>query len=176
MSTDAPVAVNEQTTGAGLRIRGQKVLLDMDLAQLYGVETSVLVRAVRRNPERFPADFMVQLSKAEFEELKSQSGIARDWGKRRTPPYLFTEQGAAMLSSVLRTQQAAQVNVEIVRTFVQQCGPPATTHELEQRLDTMQQRYDAQFQLVMEAIQRLAQVQEKPRHPMGFRTESTSVE
>lgn len=166
----------EHITNAVLLMRGQKVLLDMDLAQLYGVETRVLVQAVRRNPERFPSDFVVQLTKAEFAELKSQSGVARDWGRRRTPPYLFTEQGAAMLSSVLRTQQAAQVNVEIVRTFVQQCGPPATTEDLEQRLDTMQQRYDAQFQLVMEAIQRLAQVQEKPRRPMGFRTESTSVE
>src|SRR6266851_9363592 len=98
-------------------IRGEKVMLDSDLAELYGVETRVLVQAVKRNNERFPDDFMFQLTEAEFENLRSQS-VMSSWGGRRYPPYAFTELGTAMLSTVLRSKQALQVNIAIMRTFV----------------------------------------------------------
>ena len=93
-------------------------MLDADLAELYAVETGQLNRAVKRNPERFPKDFMFQLSDQEFTDLKCQSGISRSWGGRRTPPFAFSEQGVAMLSSVLRSKEAALVNIEIMRAFV----------------------------------------------------------
>src|SRR5439155_22117448 len=98
-----------------LRLRGQNVLLDADLAALYQVETKNLVRAVKRNPERFPEDFMFQLSKVELHNLRCQFGTSRSWGGRRYQPYAFTEQGVAMLSSVLTSHRAAKTNVEIMR-------------------------------------------------------------
>ncbi|MDD5501574.1 MAG: ORF6N domain-containing protein, partial [Candidatus Omnitrophica bacterium] len=101
-----------------LLIRKQKVMLDADLADLYGVQTKFLVRAVKRNVDRFPADFMFQLSKEEFDDLRFHFGTSSDWGGRRYPPYAFTEQGVAMLSSVLRSQRAVQVNIEIMRAFI----------------------------------------------------------
>jgi len=97
-----------------LQARGHRVMLDADLAALYGVETGALVRAVKRNAYRFPEDFMLQLTSQEFEILRCQFGISSSWGGRRHPPYAFTEQGVAMLSSVLRGRRAAQVNVEIL--------------------------------------------------------------
>jgi len=108
----------ERIEKAILLIRGQKVMLDAHLAELYGVETKVLVQAVKRNIERFPEDFMFQLSQAEFAILRSQFVTSSDWGGRRYPPYAFTEQGVAMLSSVLHSQRAVQVNIEIVRAFI----------------------------------------------------------
>src|SRR5688572_16859441 len=109
-----PVVSTEQITSAILMIRGHKVMLDSDLAQLYEVETRALVQAVRRNPDRFPDDFMFQLTKEEFNDLRSQTVISSGWGGRRYPPFAFTEQGVAMLSSVLRSERAARVNVEIM--------------------------------------------------------------
>ncbi len=170
----APVALTEQITNSILLVRGQKVLLDMDLAVLYGVETRVLVQAVRRNPARFPEDFMFQLTKSEFDDLRSQSVISRSWGGRRYPPYAFTEQGVAMLSSVLRSEQAAQVNVEIMRAFVQLRALLATNRDLALRLDELEQRYDAQFKVVIDAIRELMQPPAQPRRSMGFRTELES--
>ena len=99
-------------------IRGDKVILDEDLAELYGVEVKRLNEQVRRNLDRFPADFMFQLTTQEFTDLKSQFATASQWGGRRTPPYAFFEQGVAMLSSVLHSKRAVQVNIEIMRTFV----------------------------------------------------------
>ena len=139
---------------------------------LYGVETRVLVQAVRRNPERFPDDFMFQLTKAEFDDLRSQSVISRSWGGRRYPPYVFTEQGVAMLSSVLRSAQAAQVNVEIMRAFVRLRALPGSNRDLALRLDELEQRYDAQFKIIIDAIRQLAQPPAQPKRSMGFRTES----
>lgn len=172
MSTSAPAVVTEQIANSIILIRGQKVLLDMDLAQLYGVETRVLVQAVRRNPERFPDDFMFQLTKGEFDNLRSQSVISRHWGGRRYPPYAFTEQGVAMLSSVLRSEQAARVNVEIMRAFVQLRALLASNRDLAIRLDELEQRYDAQFKVVIDAIRQLMQPPAQPKRGMGFRTES----
>jgi hypothetical protein len=102
-----------------LLIRGHKVILDADLAELYGVGTKALTRAVRRNPERFPGDFMLQLSPQEFANLRRQYGTSSQWGERRYPPFAFTEQGVAMLSSVLRSKRAVLVNVEIMRGMPQ---------------------------------------------------------
>ncbi len=101
----AAIVPRERVLSAIFLVRGEKILLDVSLAELYGVETRVLVQAVKRNLARFPADFMFQLSKEEFDDLRSQNVMSRSWGGRRTPPYAFTEQGVAMLSSVLGTCQ-----------------------------------------------------------------------
>lgn len=136
-------------------IREQKVILDADLATLYGVETKALVRAVKRNLDRFPADFMFQLTKDEFDNLRSQFGTSSQWGGRRYAPYAFTEQGVAMLSSVLRSKPAVQVNVEIMRTFVRLREMLATHKDLARRLDSLEKKYDHQFKVVFDAIRQL---------------------
>jgi ORF6N domain len=159
----------DQITDSILLIRRLKVMLDRDLARLYEVETRVLVQAVRRNLERFPADFMFQLTKEEFDDLRSQMVISSGWGGRRYPPYAFTEQGVAMLSSVLRSEQAARVNVEIMRAFVRLRNLLASNNELARRLDELEQRYDAQFMAVFAAIRQLMQPPDPPRQSIGFR-------
>src|SRR5690606_27891622 len=116
------------------QIRGARVMVDADLAALYGVETRALTQAVRRNLDRFPDDFMFQLTDEEFEDLRSQTVISSQWGGRRTRPYVFTEQGVAMLSSVLRSDRAVQVNIEIMRAFVRLRRMLASNAELERRL------------------------------------------
>ncbi len=119
MASNPTVIPTERIERSILLVRGHKVLLDSGLADLYGVETRVLVQAVRRNRNRFPDDFMFQLTKEEFADLKSQSVMSSSgWGGRRYPPYAFTEQGVAMLSSVLRSQRAVQVNIEFMSVFV----------------------------------------------------------
>jgi hypothetical protein len=140
-----------------LLIRGQKVLLDMDLAQLYGVETRALVQAVNRNRSRFPADFMFQLSKRELDDWRSHFVMSNPGTKMglRRPPYAFTEQGVAMLSSVLRSERAVAVNIEIMRTFVKLREMLAGHAELAQRLQELEKKYDAQFRVVFDAIRQL---------------------
>jgi len=152
-----------------LLIRGQKVMLDVDLAELYGVETKVLVQAVKRNLERFPEDFMFQLSQEEFAILRSQFVTSSDWGGRRYRPYAFTEQGVAMLSSVLRSRRAIQVNIEIVRAFIRLRQMLASHVELARKLDALEKKYDAQFKQVFEAIRQLMAPPEPKRRPIGFR-------
>ena len=151
-----------------IRMRGLNVMLDEDLASLYGVETRVLVQAVKRNIDRFPADFMYQLTQEELDLLKSQSVISRQWGGRRSLPYVFTEQGVAMLSGVLRSERAVQVNIEIMRAFVRLRRLLSSNEELLQRLDEVERRYDAQFQGVFEAIRELMRSPETPRRRIGF--------
>jgi hypothetical protein len=125
-------------------VRGHRVLLDSDLANLYGVETGALVRAMHRNAERFPEDFVLQLS--EEEVLRCQIGISRGrHGGRRYLPYAFTEQGVAMLSSVLRSERAVQVNVEIMRAFVRLRQLVSTNAELARKMDELERKYDGQF-------------------------------
>ncbi len=119
-------------------VRGEKVMLDADLAALYGVATRVLVQAVKRNVERFPADFMFQLNPEEFAHLRSQIVTSSVWGGRRYPPYAFTEQGVAMLSSVLRSNRAVRVNIEIMRAFVQLRRILATHAELAHKLEELE--------------------------------------
>ena len=143
-------------------------MLDSDLARLYGVATKALVRAAKRNIERFPKDFMFQLSVREFHILRSQSVISRGPGGRRYPPYAFTEQGVAMLSSVLKSKQAALVNVQIMRTFVRLRQILATHATLQRRLLELEKRYDKQFRVVFDAIRELMGPEEKPRKRIGF--------
>jgi hypothetical protein len=152
-----------------LLIRGQKIMLDADLAELYGVETKILVQAVKRNLERFPEDFMFQLSQAEFAILRSQIVTSSDWGGRRYRPYAFTEQGVAMLSSVLRSRRAIQVNIEIMRAFIRLRQMLASHVELARKLDALEKKYDAQFKQVFEAIRQLMAPPEPKRRPIGFR-------
>jgi len=159
----------ERIEKAILLVRKQKVMLDADLAALYGVETRVLVQAVKRNIERFPEDFMFQLNHEEFAVLRSQSVTSSDWGGRRYPPYAFTEQGVAMLSSVLRSQRAIQVNIEIMRAFIRLRQILASHAALARKLDALEEKYDAQFKEVFEAIRQLMTPPEPKRRAIGFR-------
>src|SRR4030042_6231436 len=136
-------------------IRGRRVMLSSSLAELYGVEPRVLMQAVKRNIERFPEDFMFQLTMEEFQNLKSQIVISSWGGLRRARPYAFTEQGVAMLSSVLRSKRAIQVNIEIMRAFVRLRLILASNKELTRRLDALEKKYDAQFRVVFDAIRQL---------------------
>lgn len=147
----------ERIERAILLLRGQKVLLDSDLAELYGVTTGNLNKAVKRNLTRFPSDFMFQLSAEEAQSLIFQSGISKPKvrGGRRTPPYAFTEQGVAMLSSVLHSDQAVAVNIEIMRAFVRLREILSSHTDLARRLDELEQKYDAQFRAVFDAIRQL---------------------
>lgn len=159
-----------------LWVRGQKVMLSPDLAVLYGVEVRALVQAVKRNVGRFPGDFMFQLTADELANLKSQNVISSvsDWGgARRAAPYAFTEQGVAMLSSVLRSPRAVAVNIEIMRAFVRLRRLLATHADLARKLDTLERKYDTQFKAVFDAIRQLmAPPSDPPRPPIGFQTES----
>lgn len=153
-------------------IRGHKVLLSQDLASLYGVETRVLTQAVKRNAERFPADFMFQLSEEEFENLKSRF-VTSSWGGiRRSRPYAFTEQGVAMLSAVLRSQQAVEVSIAIIRVFVKLRQMLAAHQELAARLDDLDRRYeqhDEQLRYVFDAIRELMTPEPVPaRRRIGY--------
>jgi len=159
----------ERIERAILLVRKQKVMLDADLAALYGVETRVLVQAVKRNLERFPGDFMFQLSQEEFAHLRSQSVTSSDWGGRRYPPYAFTEQGVAMLSSVLRSPSAIKVNIEIMRAFIRLRRILSSHAELAQKLNALEKKYDAQFKEVFEAIRQLMAPPEPKRRAIGFR-------
>ena len=137
-----------------LLIRGQKVMLDSDLAGLYGVPTKVLIQAVKRNIRRFPSDFMFQLTQEEIVNLRSQF-VTSNWGGRRYLPYVFTEQGVAMLSSVLHSKQAIQVNIEIMRAFVRLKQFIESHKALREKLNALEKKYDKQFNVVFEAIRQL---------------------
>ncbi|MGI8836652.1 MAG: ORF6N domain-containing protein [Pyrinomonadaceae bacterium] len=153
-----------------LLIRGQKVMLDSDLAALYEVTTAALNQAVRRNRERFPDDFMFQLTLHETEEL-NRSQIVIGSQKHRDPrfrPYAFTEQGVAMLSSVLRSNRAALVNIAIMRTFVTLRQMLASNAELAQKLEGLEKKYDANFRVVFDAIRQLMMPPEPKRKQIGF--------
>ena len=174
----------EQIEGAILLIRGQKVMLDADLAELYGVPTKALNQAVKRHRDRFPADFMMQLTVEEAQGLRSQfvTASADDSEMRsqivtaskrnvRYQPYAFTEQGVAMLSTVLNSERAVQVNIEIMRAFVRMRQILAAHVDLARKLDALEKKYDAQFQVVFEAIRQLmvpVPAPEKPKRRIGF--------
>jgi phage regulator Rha-like protein len=151
-----------------LPIRGTKVMLDVDLAKLYDVETKNLNLAIKRNIERFPGDFMFQLTSKEFANLRFQFETSR-WGGRRYPPYAFTEQGIAMLSSVLRSKRAVQVNVEIMRSFVKLRELLTSNSKLARKLEALEKKYDKQFKLVFDAIRALMTPAETRKRPIGFR-------
>jgi hypothetical protein len=141
----------ERITHAIVLIRGQKVILDKDLAVLYEVETRVLNQAVRRNRERFPADFMFQLTWEEANHPRSRNVILESGRNIKYLPYAFTEQGVAMLSSVLRSDRAVRVNIEIMRAFVQLRQMLSSNADLARKLETLEKKYDAQFKVVFQA-------------------------
>jgi hypothetical protein len=156
-------------------IRGEKVPLDADLAEMYGVTTGALNQAVKRNRSRFPADFMFQLSSNEVANLRSQSVISRSHGGRRFRAHAFTEQGVAMLSSVLRSPRAVLVNVQIMRTFVRLREMLASHTALSRKLDELEKKYDQKFRIVFDAIRQLMQNEDESqvprRKPIGYHTE-----
>ena len=162
-------------------IRGQKVMLDHELAELYGVSTKALKQAVRRNLDRFPSDFMFELTKEEFANLRSQivTSSSPRWGGQRYRPMAFTEQGVAMLSSVLRSKRAVQVNIEIMRAFVKLRQMLATHKDLERKLHALEMKYDKQFKIVFDAIRALMAPTQKPRRKIypvkPISTPSTSL-
>ncbi len=158
-----------------LILRNKKVLLSTDLAVLYNVEHRVLIQAVRRNEDRFPSDFMFQLDGEEFENLKSQIVIS-SWGGLRKPPHAFTEQGIAMLSSVLRSKRAVQVNIAIMRTFVQMREMASSSKELTLKLDALEKKYDAQFRVVFDAIRQLMAPPRPRKRQVGFHWQLAETE
>jgi hypothetical protein len=153
-----------------LIIRGRKVMMDRDLAILYGVETRMLNQAVRRNIKRFPEDFMFQLTKEEMDNWKSQIVISnKEKMGLRKRPYAFTENGVAMLSSVLNSGRAIAVNIQIMRTFTKLREMLITHKELRQKIEAMEKKYDYQFKVVFDAIKQLISPQETKKGKIGFR-------
>jgi len=156
-----------------LTVRGHRVILDADIAALYGVETKVLNRAVKRNADRFPPDFMFQLSDKEFEALRCQSGTSR-WGGRRYLPYAFTEHGALMLASVLNSTQAVQASLYVVRAFVRLRQFLATHKELAAKMVELERRVGKQDEAILKivaALKKLMMLPAKPAKKVGFRHE-----
>ena len=148
-------------------VRGIKAMLDSDLAPLYGVETRQLNQAVKRNADRFPEDFMFQLDNREYEILKSQS-VTSSWGGRRTRPYAFTEQGIAMLSSVLKSKTAIEVNIAIMRAFVQMRQLLTETSDLKLTIASLRAEYDEKFDIVFQALDQILAMDTKESKPIGF--------
>ena len=144
-------------------IRGENVILDFDLAEIYGVETRILKQAVRRNMERFPEDFMFEISKKEFENLRSQAVISSQHGGTRYMPFAFTEQGVAMLSSVLKSKTAIAVNISIMRAFVMIRKFALSHKDLSEKLSNLEQKYDTQFGDVYDALKYLIQKDENDK-------------
>ena len=176
--------------GQILALREQRVMLDADLAELYGVQTKVLVQAVKRNLARFPQDFMFQLSADEFTALRSQTVTSNSGrGGRRTAPYAFTEQGVAMLSSVLGSPRAIGVNIEIMRTFVRVRELAATHSELAKRLSELEEKTELlsmqhdtfssntrnQLKQVFDALRELMTPPNPPKRPIGFVTQQERI-
>ncbi len=155
-----------------LLIRGEKVMLDADLAELYQVETFNLNKAVKRNIDRFPQDFMFQLTKQEADSLRFQIGMSKTEGRggRRYLPYVFTEHGVAMLSTVLNSERAVKVNIEIMRAFVRLRQMLASNAELARKLDALEKKYDAQFKVVFDAIRQLMTPPVTRKRKIGFRS------
>ena len=169
MSALVPRERIEQTI---LLIRGHNVMLDADLAKLYGVTTFNLNKAVKRNADRFPDDFMFRLSAQEAAALTFQIGISKPRGRggRRYAPYVFTEQGVAMLSSVLRSKRAVEVNIAIMRTFVRLREMIGSNKALARRLSELEKKYDGQFRVVFEAIRELMAEPTPKSRRIGFKT------
>ena len=149
-------------------VRGRRVMFAQDLAELYGVETKVLMQAVRRNMDRFPEDFLFQLTNQEFTNLRSQI-VTSSWGGTRYLPFAFSEQGVAMLSSVLRSKRAVAVNIEIMRAFVRMRALIEGNRTLAKKIADLEKKYDNQFKVVFQAIYDLMDDREKkPKRKIGF--------
>jgi hypothetical protein len=153
-------------------LRGVKVMLSPDLAELYGVTAKVLNQAVTRNRERFPEDFMFQLTRGEFEDLKSQIVTSSWGGMRRALPYAFSEQGIAMLSGILRSGRAIRVNIEIMRAFVRLRQMLSANAQLASKLEDLERKYDRQFKIVFDAIREIITPPLARSKPIGFRIKS----
>lgn len=163
----------ETVERAILIVRGQKVLLDSHLAALYGVSTFRLNEAVKRNIDRFPDDFMLRLTPEERNSLTSQFAMSNGRGGRRTLPYAFTQEGVAMLSSVLNSPRAIAVNIQIMRAFVRLREMLASHADLARRLEALEKKYDGQFHAVFDAIRQLvAEPEPRRKPPIGFHTEA----
>ncbi len=159
----------ERITSKIYLIRGLKVILDRDLANLYEVETKALKQAVRRNIDRFPPDFMFEMTKAELNDWRSQFVTSKSDKKGlRYRPMVFTEQGVAMLSSVLRSKRAVHVNIQIMRAFTQLRRMLSTHEDFKTKLEAMEQKYDEQFRIVFDAIKQLLEADEQPQRKIGF--------
>lgn len=165
MTTVVPV---ESIVSKIVLVRGEKVIIDRDLSELYDVETKQLKRAVRRNINRFPEDFMFQLTKEEYRSLRSQFGTLKRGTHSKYPPMAFTEQGIAMLSSVLNSDRAIEVNIAIMRAFVKLREMMATHEDLKRKIESMEKKYDEQFQIVFEAIKQLLTEEDKPKKKIGY--------
>lgn len=165
MKIEAPVEV---ITSKIYFIRGQKVMLDRGLSELYGVETRVLKQAVKRNVSRFPSDFMFRLSREEQESLRSQFVTLKRGQHSKYLSFAFTEQGVAMLSSVLNSERAVQVNIQIMRAFTKLRQMLATHDDLRRKIEEMEQEYDQQIQVVFDAIKLLLEAEKKPKPKIGF--------
>jgi len=160
---------NERIEQGILLVRGHKVMLDEDLAEIYGVTTKRLNEQVRRNKDRFPEDFMFRLSKEEFTDLRSQSATSR-WGGRRYPPNAFTEHGAVMLASVLNSPIAVEASIQVVRAFVRLREMLTSNKELARKLASLEKKYDHQFQVVFDAIRKLMEPPpDKPKPRIGYK-------
>ena len=168
MPADHSIIPIERIRNCIYLIRAQKVMLSTDLAELYGVEVRALVQAVKRNRQRFPDDFMFQLTGEEVEILKSQIVISSWGGARRATPYAFTEQGVAMLSSVLHSPRAVKVNIEIMRAFVRLRQLLSTHADLARKLEELERKYDGQFKFVFEALRQLVTPTAPIRKQIGF--------
>ncbi len=171
MATSKSLIPVERIEKSILLIRGHKVILDSDLAELYGVTTAALNQAVKRNIGRFPEDFAFQLAEDEFASLISQIVTSKTGrGGRRKLPWAFTEHGILMLSSVLRSERAVQANIQIMRAFIRMRQLLASNKGLMEKILSMEKRYDEQFKKVFQAIYQLMIEEEKPKHQIGFKT------
>lgn len=176
MENRASLIPVERLESSILSVRGQKVLLDAELARLYQVETKVLMQSVRRNIDRFPEDFMFQLTSEEAEASRSQNVTLKRGQNIKYLPHAFTEQGVAMLSGVLRSKRAIQVNIEIMRAFVYLRKMAASHGELAKKLADLEKKYDAQFKVVFDAIRQLMQPPVRERKQVGFHWEMSDRE
>ncbi|MCK4664414.1 MAG: ORF6N domain-containing protein [Bacteroidales bacterium] len=164
-----PVLKEDNITNYIYLIRGEKVIFDFDLAMLYGVETRALKQQVRRNIDRFPVDFMFQLTKIEWKELITNCDKLNQYKFSPITPFAFTEQGIAMLSSVLKSKKAIQVNIAIMRTFVQIRKLMQTNKDLADKIEKLETKYNEQFKLVFKVIKQLIKEKVKPRRRIGFK-------
>jgi hypothetical protein len=168
MGQSANLIPLERIEGSILLIRGEKVMLDSDLAELYGVDTKRLNEQVRRKPGRFPRDFMFRLTPSEYANLRSQFATSSLHGGRRSLPYAFTEHGALMLANILNSKQAVQTSVQVVRAFVRLRQMLVSNAELSRKLDAMEKKYDSQFKVVFDAIRQLMSPADTRRREIGF--------
>ncbi len=170
VSMDLNLVPQETIQSKILFLRGKRVMLDKDIAMLYGVPTGRLNEQVKRNIKRFPEEFMFQLSKEEFDNLISQFAISKRGGTRK-PSFAFTELGIAMLSSVLNSEKAIQINIQIIKVFIKMREMLINYQEVRQKIEEMEQKYDYQFKIVFEAIRQLLEPPDKPEKKIGFQND-----